>query len=1074
MKKILTTLLILTLTVSMNAFCSFAYADTGLQGEGTEENPYLLYTRADLFCVNNDVNASYKLMGDIDLEKQEFTPVGNAEAGAFAGTFDGNGYTISNLKVSSGKYAALFGCNEGIVKNIVLKNIDVSGTRYAAGVVAENAEAGIIADCKVLSGKVQGVDGLNPLNIGGICGLNGGKLEGVFENRASVKSEEISSIAGGIVGKSTADVELSDVKNYGDITGDCAGGLIGYGANVSIIGGQNVGNISNFLLNGFENHGGGDNLATLEQVTYGDAGGILGHSIKANIEESYNAGKIAGTKYGAGITARTQEAELNKCYNSAAITMKTTPHSYDYRPRTKGLIANVNATGSTIIKNSYNSGNLQQFYSNAGASAAGTPLEQPVLADGSIFNCYELGIATGHSVPVMRGENSFMISHPDASGYTENELREQETFLGWEFGTTWMMNVQRNSGYPTLVCDANPLQLNYSNKIICEGETLQLIAYKNNQRIDNVKWIVSDGNVSVSNKGLIAAGSLGLATITAIDEEGNKANCNIYVIKGCEDLTLKKDVYNYNYTYKYGYYHYQSLEFIGLEHTDYITKITSDDESILQPRTRDTFYTMKMGTANIKVELASGLVKTFPITITNYATEIYISNAPKNITRGEQYQLNAKIFPDPTSSKIIWESSNEAVASVDSTGLVTAKEHGSVTITAKTDNGLSAACTIAVITPATSLTFEKKVVELYVGESEQLNLTVLPMDTTDKVTYTAYAYSDAATVNNAGKVTAMKIGNTTITATASNGATATCTIKVIDYPTIVTGVTLDQTKYDMKTGEVFKLNATVVPSNATDKSITWASTDSSVASVSEAGTVSAVGAGKAVITATSGNGVIAACEVTVTGVASTNLSRIYIPEIFDAKSEIINVPVMIEHNPGISFINFSVSYDKEKMEPLEINNGALFESVMGSIDAENGKIKLIFSSDTDITKSGVLAKIKFKRKNMEEDITDLSVSYYPDGVMNKKQKRIALKMSDGRLNAYRSTICGDVDENRKVDFADALYFKRYLANWSKYQDISLKTANLDSDNEITPADLIILERHIAGWTGYQNIPQNQN
>ena len=858
------------------------------------------------------------------------------------------------------------------------------------------------------------------------------------------------------------------MRNYGDITGDCAGGLIGYGANVTITGGQNVGDISNFLLKD-------GNEATLSRTTYGDAGGILGHSIKANIEESYNAGKIAGTKYGAGITARTQEAELNKCYNSAAITMKTTPHSYDYRPRTKGLIANVNATGSTIIKNSYNSGNLQQFYSNAGASAAGTPLEQPVLAGGSVFSSYESGIVTGQSIPVMRGENSFMISHPDASGYTENEMRTQETFVGWEFGTTWMMNAQRNSGYPTLVCDVNPLQLNYSNKIICEGETLQLIAYKNNQRIDNVKWIVSDGNVSVSNKGVIAAGSLGLATITAIDEEGNKANCNIYVIKGCEDLTLKKDVYNYNYTYKYGYYHYQSLEFtfIGQAY-DYITKITSEDESILKLRTRDTFYTMKEGKTNLKVELASGLVKTFPITITNYATEIYISNAPKNITRGEQYQLNVKIFPDPTSSKITWESSNEAVASVDSTGSVTAKEHGSVTITAKTDNGLSAACTIAVITPATSLTFEKNIVELYVGESEQLNLTVLPIDTTDKVTYTAYAYSDAAIVNNDGKVTAQKIGSTTITATASNGATATCTVKVIDYPTIVTGVTLDQTKYDMKTGEVFKLNATIVPSNATDKSITWASTDSSVASVSEVGTVSAVGAGKAVITATSGNGVIAACEVTVTGVASTNMSRIYIPEIFDAKSEIINVPVMIEHNPGISFINFSVSYDKEKMEPLEINNGALFESVMGSIDAENGKIKLIFSSDTDITKSGVLAKIKFKRKNMEEDITDLSVSYYPDGVMNKKQKRIALKMSDGRLNAYRSTICGDVDENRKVDFADALYFKRYLANWSKYQDVSLKTANLDSDNEITPADLIILERHIAGWTGYQNIPQNQS
>ena len=78
-------------------------------------------------------------------------------------------------------------------------------------------------------------------------------------------------------------------------------------------------------------------------------------------------------------------------------------------------------------------------------------------------------------------------------------------------------------------------------------------------------------------------------------------------------------------------------------------------------------------------------------------------------------------------------------------------------------------------------------------------------------------------------------------------------------------------------------------------------------------------------------------------------------------------------------------------------------------------------------------------------------------------------MSDGRLNAYRSTICGDVDENRKVDFADALYFKRYLANWSRYQDISLKTADIDSNNAITTADLIILERHVAGWKEYQNL-----
>lgn len=75
------------------------------------------------------------------------------------------------------------------------------------------------------------------------------------------------------------------------------------------------------------------------------------------------------------------------------------------------------------------------------------------------------------------------------------------------------------------------------------------------------------------------------------------------------------------------------------------------------------------------------------------------------------------------------------------------------------------------------------------------------------------------------------------------------------------------------------------------------------------------------------------------------------------------------------------------------------------------------------------------------------------------------------LSVYRNLILGDIDENGKIDFADALYFKRYLANWAKYQDVSLKTANLDSDNEITPADLIILERHIAGWSEYKELPK---
>lgn len=69
----------------------------------------------------------------------------------------------------------------------------------------------------------------------------------------------------------------------------------------------------------------------------------------------------------------------------------------------------------------------------------------------------------------------------------------------------------------------------------------------------------------------------------------------------------------------------------------------------------------------------------------------------------------------------------------------------------------------------------------------------------------------------------------------------------------------------MLIGEVFKLNATVTPSNATNGTVSWASTDESVATVSQGGTVEAKGAGKTLITATTQNGIVAYCVVDVIG-----------------------------------------------------------------------------------------------------------------------------------------------------------------------------------------------------------------
>ena len=121
-----------------------------------------------------------------------------------------------------------------------------------------------------------------------------------------------------------------------------------------------------------------------------------------------------------------------------------------------------------------------------------------------------------------------------------------------------------------------------------------------------------------------------------------------------------------------------------------------------------------------------------------------------------------------------------------------------------------------------------------------------------------------------GVVTANKIGTATITARAGN-KTATCAITV--EPTPVTSVTLDKTSASLKVGGSVVLTATVNPSDATDKTVTWSTSDVSVASVSD-GVVTANMIGTATITARAGNKT-ATCAITVeaTPVTSVTLDK---------------------------------------------------------------------------------------------------------------------------------------------------------------------------------------------------------
>ncbi|MGN1232879.1 MAG: Ig domain-containing protein [Candidatus Cryptobacteroides sp.] len=174
----------------------------------------------------------------------------------------------------------------------------------------------------------------------------------------------------------------------------------------------------------------------------------------------------------------------------------------------------------------------------------------------------------------------------------------------------------------------------------------------------------------------------------------------------------------------------------------------------------------------------------------------------------------------------------------------------------------------------TGISLDKTGIEMVEGETTTLTATVTPSDATDKSITWASNAPGIAEVNDNGKVTAIKAGEATITATTKDGGkTATCKITVKAATIAVTGVTLDKTDISLEIGKSEELAATVLPAEATNKNVTWSSDKPEIASVDAAGKVTGVSIGEATITVTTEDGgKTATCKVKVKGVLVTSIS----------------------------------------------------------------------------------------------------------------------------------------------------------------------------------------------------------
>lgn len=295
--------------------------------------------------VNNaDGNTSYDavLVNDINLGDLEWTPIG-AEIGykqyTFNGVFDGNGKTISGLKISGNvNNLGLFG---KISSSSEIKNLKVCGT------VKET-----------LSGKSY---------IGGIAGYNAGTIADCI---SMIEVESNGKYTGGICGYSIGKIKSS--RNIGTVkgNGDYTGGITGY-ASGELIQCENRGEVS---------FTGGSGWYT---------GGICGYSQNVKISECANMGKVfaSGTNAGGVVGKICSGTVISDTYNSADVSSKAYTAG-GFAGATYGSDSNIK------IENCYSSGNITDSPGNCGAFIG-------YFDGGTIKNCYTVieksddGINTG-------------------------------------------------------------------------------------------------------------------------------------------------------------------------------------------------------------------------------------------------------------------------------------------------------------------------------------------------------------------------------------------------------------------------------------------------------------------------------------------------------------------------------------------------------------------------------------------------------------------------------------------------------------------------------------------------------
>lgn len=404
------------------------------------------------------------------------------------------------------------------------------------------------------------------------------------------------------------------------------------------------------------------------------------------------------------------------------------------------------------------------------------------------------------------------------------------------------------------------------------------------------------------------------------------------------------------------------------------------------------------GTAIITVKI-NDYSSTCKVTVSDdyiAVNSIKINTNNLNLLIGNTEKLTVNISPSTATNKnVMWHSSNSSIVTVDSTGNITAKKIGSAIITATSGN-YSSTCKVTVVDkiPLKNITLNKTSLTIKEKETAQLSLSYNPSNATNKKVTWKSSNTGVATVNQSGKITAIKPGTTTITVVSNDGghvATSKITVQAISKK--VESISLDKKELSIVSGEEATLKVTINPTYAENKNVTWSSSDEEIATV-ENGIVKALKPGTTEIKAISEDGdKEAICKITVTAPPLKGIS-------FKEESKTIYLGEKVSLKPVLDPTNSILENAKWKSEDENI------------VSVENGKITANSIGTTTITVSTedekisstieIIVKEKPKEKlNITIDGYDLNfdptVKSYNLTIGSEKELKINTNVSNDKV-----------------------------------------------------------------------------